>query len=169
MSLVSTYLKFKYLETTIVVDPTVCCKPWRLLLLPAFRPTIQALINKMMCHPANQLSSCAGPRKPMGFLAPEPTDQSSREQLHFPSLSSPSFTDILSLSYPPPQVYPPSFSIDAESNFPPKNPPSPPPFPPKTLPSSSPQLSMLVPSYNHEYSFIYSIVLILCIPIIRVI
>ena len=108
----------KYLEPAVVVDPRVCCRHCRLLPLRAFHPTIQALINKMMCHPADQLSSCAGPRKPMGFLAPEPTDQSSREQLHFPSLSSPSFTDILPLSCPPPQVYPLFFLSIILKNFP---------------------------------------------------
>ena len=68
-------MELKYLGLATVVDPRVCCRHCRLLPLRAFHPTIQALINKMMCLPADELSSCAGPRKPMGFLAPEPTDQ----------------------------------------------------------------------------------------------
>ena len=72
----------------------------------------------------------------MGFLAPEPTDQSSREQLHFPSLSSPSFTDILPLSCPPPQVYPLFFLSVILKKFPDHSPHAESP-PPKIQPSSS--------------------------------
>ena len=49
MSLVPTYLKFKYLEPVVVVDPTVDVDLVGSFL---FQLSIQALINKMMCHPA---------------------------------------------------------------------------------------------------------------------
>ena len=52
------------MEPTVVVDRAGWCRPCRI-----------PLFTKMMSHPADQLSSCVGPRNPMGFLALDPTDQ----------------------------------------------------------------------------------------------
>ena len=53
INLMNFYKLDKNTWNSIVVDPTVCCRPCRLLPLPAFQLSIQALINKMMCHPAD--------------------------------------------------------------------------------------------------------------------
>ena len=63
----------KYPAPVVVVDPAGWCRPCRILQLSAFHASL--CLQNMMNHPADELSSCAGPRKPMGFLGPEPIDQ----------------------------------------------------------------------------------------------